>query len=113
MLAATLASRFLAVAGVALPYTIASASVPIVALAPLAIVWFGIGPGSKIAIAALMTFFPTFVGTVRGLLGVETRSLELMRSLRRDRVAGLLEAQAPATACPTCSPRSGPAPRWP
>ena len=65
---AALASRSPAVASVLLPYAIASASVPIVALAPLAIVWFGIGPGSKIAIAALMTFFPTFIGTLRGLL---------------------------------------------
>jgi NitT/TauT family transport system permease protein len=81
VLIATLASRFPTLAGVALPYAIASASVPIVALAPLAIVWFGIGPGSKIAIATLMTFFPTFVSTLRGLLGVDVRSLELMRSL--------------------------------
>lgn len=80
VLAAMLASRSPAVAGLLLPYAIASASVPIVALAPLAIVWFGIGPGSKIAIAALMTFFPTFIGTLRGLLGVDPRSLELMRS---------------------------------
>jgi NitT/TauT family transport system permease protein len=81
VLVAALASRFPASAGVVLPYAIASASVPIVALAPLAIVWFGIGPGSKIAIAALMTFFPTFVGTLRGLLDVDARSLELMRSI--------------------------------
>jgi NitT/TauT family transport system permease protein len=77
---AMLASRSPAAAEVLLPYAIASASVPIVALAPLAIVWFGIGPGSKIAIAALMTGFPTFVGTVRGLSSVDPRSLELMRS---------------------------------
>ena len=51
-----------------------------IALAPLAIVWFGIGPGSKIAIAALMTFFPTFIGALRGLTRVDPRSLELMRS---------------------------------
>jgi NitT/TauT family transport system permease protein len=81
VLGAALASRSPAVASLLLPYAIASASVPIVALAPLAIVWFGIGPGSKIAIAALMTFFPTFVGTLRGLLGVDARGLELMRSL--------------------------------
>lgn len=81
VLAAMTASRSPAFAGVVLPYAIASASVPIVALAPLAIVWFGIGPGSKIAIATLMTFFPTFVGTLRGLLGVDARSLELMRSI--------------------------------
>ena len=80
VLAAMVASRSPAFAGVVLPYAIASASVPIVALAPLAIVWFGIGPGSKIAIVTLMTFFPTFIGTLRGLLGVDPRSLELMRS---------------------------------
>jgi NitT/TauT family transport system permease protein len=81
VLAAMGASRSPAFAGLVLPYAIASASVPIVALAPLAIVWFGIGPGSKIAIVALMTFFPTFIGTLRGLLSVDPRSLELMRSV--------------------------------
>src|SRR5262245_19368534 len=80
VLGAALASRSPAVASLLLPYAIASASVPIVALAPLTIVWFGIGPGSKISIAALMTFFPTFIGTLRGLTSVDPRSLELMRS---------------------------------
>jgi NitT/TauT family transport system permease protein len=80
VLGAALASRSPGVASVMLPYAIASGSVPIVALAPLAIVWFGIGPGSKIAIAALMTFFPTFIGALRGLTGVDPRSLELMWS---------------------------------
>jgi NitT/TauT family transport system permease protein len=80
VLGAAVASRSPAVASLLLPYAIASASVPIIALAPLAIVWFGIGPGSKVAIAALMTFFPTFVGTLRGLTSVDPRGLELMRS---------------------------------
>ena len=80
LLAAMLSSRSPTFADLVLPYAIASASVPIVALAPLAIVWFGVGPGSKIAIVTLMTFFPTFIGTLRGLLSVDPRSLELMRS---------------------------------
>ena len=80
VLAAMLSARSPAFAGLVLPYAIASASVPIVALAPLAIVWFGIGPGSKIAIVTLMTFFPTFIGTLRGLTGVDPWSLELMKS---------------------------------
>jgi NitT/TauT family transport system permease protein len=80
LLAAMVSSRSPAFASLVLPYAIASASVPIVALAPLAIVWFGIGPGSKIAIVTVMTFFPTFIGTLRGLLSVDPRSLELMRS---------------------------------
>jgi NitT/TauT family transport system permease protein len=81
VVAAMGASRSPSFAGLVLPYAIASASVPIVALAPLAIVWFGIGPGSKIAIVTLMTFFPTFIGTLRGLLSVDPRGLELMRSV--------------------------------
>jgi NitT/TauT family transport system permease protein len=80
LLAAVAASRSPALAEVVLPYAIASASVPIVALAPLAIVWFGVEQGSKIAIVALMTFFPTFISAVRGLLSVAPQALELMRS---------------------------------
>jgi NitT/TauT family transport system permease protein len=80
MLAAMAASRWPGFAAVVLPYAVASGSVPIVALAPLAIVWFGVEQGSKIAIVTLMTFFPTFVSMVRGLLSVTPQSLELMRS---------------------------------
>ena len=80
MVGAALASRSPAAATVLVPYAIASASIPIIALAPLTIIWFGIGPGSKIAIAALMTFFPTFIGTLQGLTRVDPRSVELMRS---------------------------------
>jgi NitT/TauT family transport system permease protein len=80
LLAAMAASRAPAFASLILPYAVASASVPIIALAPLAIVWFGVEQGSKIAIVTLMTFFPTFVSAVRGLLGVPPASLELMRS---------------------------------
>ena len=80
VVAAMAASRSPAFADLVLPYAVASASVPIIALAPLAIVWFGIDQGSKIAIVTLITFFPTFVGTLRGLLSVPPQSLELMRS---------------------------------
>jgi NitT/TauT family transport system permease protein len=80
ILAAMAATTFPGFAALVLPYAVASASVPIIALAPLAIVWFGVEQGSKIAIVVLMTFFPTFVSTVRGLSSVTPQSLELMRS---------------------------------
>jgi NitT/TauT family transport system permease protein len=80
ILAAMAATTFPGFAALVLPYAVASASVPIIALAPLAIVWFGVEQGSKIAIVVLMTFFPTFVSTVRGLSSVTLQSLELMRS---------------------------------
>jgi NitT/TauT family transport system permease protein len=80
ILAAMAATTSPGFAALVLPYAVASASVPIIALAPLAIVWFGVEQGSKIAIVVLMTFFPTFVSTVRGLSSVAPQSLELMRS---------------------------------
>jgi NitT/TauT family transport system permease protein len=80
VLAAMAATTSPGFAALVLPYAVASASVPIIALAPLAIVWFGVEQGSKIAIVVLMTFFPTFVSTVRGLSSVSPQSLELMRS---------------------------------
>jgi NitT/TauT family transport system permease protein len=80
ILAAMAASRSPAFADLVLPYAVASGSVPIIALAPLAIVWFGVEQGSKIAIVTLMTFFPTFISALRGLSSVAPESLELMRS---------------------------------
>jgi NitT/TauT family transport system permease protein len=65
---------------VLVPVAVASNSVPIVAMAPLAIVWFGIDEGSKIAIVAVMCFFPTLVSTVRGLNATSAAELDLMRS---------------------------------
>src|SRR6266542_2377635 len=60
VIAAMLASRSPGFADLVLPYAIASSSVPIVALAPLAIVWFGIEQGSSIALVGLRTFFTPF-----------------------------------------------------
>lgn len=80
VLAALVSVRWRSVADALLPYSIAANSVPIIAFAPLAIVWFGVEQGSKVAIVAMMTFFPTMISTIRGLLSPDAESLELMRS---------------------------------
>lgn len=77
---ALLAARWRAVSDVLLPLAVASNAVPIVALAPLTIVWFGIDEGSKIAIVAIICFFPTLVNTVQGLHAAPTAAVDLMRS---------------------------------
>ena len=97
ILAAMAASRSPAFSALVLPYAIASASVPIIALAPLAIVWFGVEQGSKIAIVALMTFFPTFVSTLRGLLGVTPQALDLMRSCAATEQQVFVKLRLPAS----------------
>jgi NitT/TauT family transport system permease protein len=67
------------------PYIVASQSVPIVALAPLLIVWFGFGLLSKMLVCALTIFFPVLINTIVGLRSVEEDLLDLMRSLQASR----------------------------
>jgi NitT/TauT family transport system permease protein len=64
-----------------MPYSIAASAIPIIAFAPITNAWFGpFGKTSKMAIAAVLCFFPVFVNTVRGLTSVRPSSIELMRS---------------------------------
>jgi NitT/TauT family transport system permease protein len=75
----TLVERFLS------PYIVASQSIPIVALAPLLIVWFGFGLISKVLVCALTIFFPVLINTIVGLRSVEENLMDLMRSLQASR----------------------------
>src|SRR5262249_17465841 len=56
-------------------------ALPKVALAPLIIVWVGIGIESKITIAAIIAFFPVLINSMIGFSTVESEKIELMRSL--------------------------------
>jgi NitT/TauT family transport system permease protein len=67
------------------PYIVASQSVPIVALAPLLIVWFGFGLLSKVLVCALTIFFPVLISTIVGLRSVDVDLYDLMRSLQASR----------------------------
>ena len=64
-----------------LPFAIAANSVPIIALAPITNAWFSItSPVSKMAVVAVVVFFPVMINTARGLIEVDPAELELMRS---------------------------------
>jgi NitT/TauT family transport system permease protein len=67
------------------PYVVASQSVPIVAIAPLLVIWFGPGLFSKVLICSLIVFFPVLINTVVGLHSVPEDLRDLMRSLRASR----------------------------
>jgi NitT/TauT family transport system permease protein len=71
--------RFLA------PYIVASQSIPIVALAPLLVIWFGTGRLSKVLVCALTIFFPMLVNTIVGVRSVDPDLAALMRSLKATR----------------------------
>lgn len=64
------------------PYLVASQAIPIVAIAPLLVIWFGPGLTSKILISALIVFFPILVNTIAGVRGVPQELRDLMRTLQ-------------------------------
>ena len=78
------------------PYLVAFQSLPKVALAPLLIVWFGVGMTSKIVIVAMLTFFPLLVNSIAGFESVDRDVLEMMRSLRATRWQIFMKVRFPS-----------------
>ena len=79
------------------PVMIAINGVPKIALAPLIIVWFGIGMEAKIAIAAILTFIVSLIATYAGTQEVDQDLVRLMRSLGASRWQTWRKVVAPAT----------------
>src|SRR5690606_19601094 len=76
-------SRFLE--RVLTPYIVAFQSMPKVAIAPLVVLWLGFGELSKIAIVAIVCFFPMMVNTLQGLRNRNVDHYELLQSLGASR----------------------------
>jgi NitT/TauT family transport system permease protein len=96
VLAALFLARFRGVGAALLPFAVAANAVPIIAFAPITNNWFGLlNPVSKMAIAAVLCFFPTMVNTLRGLTSVNPRSIELMRSYAGGELATFRRVRIP------------------
>jgi NitT/TauT family transport system permease protein len=67
------------------PFIVMFQAMPKVALAPLIIIWFGLGITSKVVSAALVAFFPLMVNTIVGLRSADEDRINLMRSLAASR----------------------------
>ena len=78
------------------PYLVASQAIPIVAIAPLLVIWFGPGMFSKVLICSLIVFFPVLVNTVVGVREVPRLLHDLMGSLRASRWQTLRLLELPA-----------------
>ena len=81
------------------PLLVASQTVPIVVVAPILVVWLGFGIGPKLAIIALICFFPITVNTLDGLRSVDPDLVKMMRTLDASRRQVLWRVEAP-TALP-------------
>jgi NitT/TauT family transport system permease protein len=71
-------------------------SIPLLAVAPLLVIWFGVGSTPVVILAALACFFPTTVNVHQGLQAVDGTNLELMRVLHARPSAVLLHLRLPA-----------------
>jgi len=87
-----------------LPYVVASQTIPILAIAPMVVVWINpklppslAGWGAVAVIAAYLTFFPVVINTLRGLQSADPRAVELMRSYAATRWRILWKLRAPAS----------------
>ncbi|MDE0609539.1 MAG: ABC transporter permease [Anaerolineaceae bacterium] len=78
------------------PFVVALQSTPIVAWAPLLVIWFGSGLTSKAITSALIVFFPTFVNTVVGMRNVPASLQDLLRVHRATRWQVLTVLEIPA-----------------
>ena len=81
----------------AYPLLVASQAIPIVVLAPLFVLAFDYGIGPKIAIVALICFFPITVNLLDGLRSVDAEHLKLMRSLGASRLRTLRSVELPSS----------------
>ncbi|TAJ29081.1 MAG: ABC transporter permease [Reyranella sp.] len=98
-LGAALAVVFAASAGWrrwALPLVIVSQAIPVIAIAPLLVLWLGYGMASKVAMAALVIFFPVVSSLYDGLRRTDAEWIELAHTMGASPRAILLQIRLPA-----------------
>jgi NitT/TauT family transport system permease protein len=94
----SLMAEFRAVETALMPYAFALQSLPKVAIAPLIVIWCGFGDGSKVAMAALLAFFPMLVNSFAGMRSAEVERLELMKVLSASRLEAYRLVKLPSAA---------------
>jgi putative hydroxymethylpyrimidine transport system permease protein len=79
------------------PLIVASQTIPIPAIAPILVVWFGFGIAPKLWIIGLICFFPITVNTLDGLRSVDPEATKMMRTLDASRAQILWRVEAPTS----------------
>lgn len=78
------------------PALVVSQTLPIVAIAPLVVIWFGFGITSHARVVAMYTFFPMAIGLSQGLASTDTDAMRLLRTMGAGRVRLLLKVRFPS-----------------
>jgi ABC-type proline/glycine betaine transport system permease subunit len=77
------------------PYAVVLNVTPGLALTPIIIAWFGFGYSSKIALGAIVSFFPVFVNALIGLTRVDAETDEMFRAMGASRMQRFWKLQVP------------------
>lgn len=80
------------------PILVASQTVPLIALAPLLLIWFGFGLQPKVIMVVLYCFFPITIAVADGLLTADRQLIDLLKSMRASRWQTLRSVRIPAAA---------------
>ena len=94
----SLMAEFRTVESTLMPYAFALQSLPKIAIAPLIVIWCGFGDGSKVAMAALLAFFPILVNSFAGMRAAEIERIELMQALSATRLQTYYLVKLPSAA---------------
>jgi ABC-type nitrate/sulfonate/bicarbonate transport system permease component len=79
------------------PLIIASQMIPVFAIAPLLVIWFGYGLWPKVTVAGLIVFFPIVVNMVDGLRSVNEETIDVLRTLNATRIQIFLRVRLPGS----------------
>ncbi len=78
------------------PLLVASQAIPVPMIAPVLVLWLGFGIKAKLAVIALVSFFPIVVTTLAGLEAVDPELIKLMRTFDASRVRTFRHVELPA-----------------
>jgi putative hydroxymethylpyrimidine transport system permease protein len=93
---ALLLSQFLLLDRYLMPLVVVTQTLPVFAIAPLLVIWFGFGIGSKIVMASLIIFFPVTSAFYDGLKSTSSTWLDLAQSWRMSKFQTLVHFRIPA-----------------
>lgn len=79
-----------------MPLLVASQTLPIIAIAPLLIIWFGFGLLPKICVISLVTFFPIAIGLIEGFASTDRDATNLLRSMGAGKLKQFWYVRLPA-----------------
>ena len=80
-----------------LPILVSSQTIPIIAIAPLLLIWVGYGLASKVIVVALISFYPIAVNTIDGLKAINSDMVTMMKSLGASRWQIFTKLQIPTS----------------